>query len=74
MLDPDDVWCFRIAVICPFDVAGNHVLRTLQPLETDDRYRGGLDLIRVDTTLRERVIDLVARHCRLDLFHSRVRE
>src|ERR1700730_3601357 len=71
MLDPDDVRRLRVAVIRPFNVTGNHVLRTLQPLETDHRYRRGFDFTRVDATVRE-LIDLIASDGRLDLLHARL--
>jgi hypothetical protein len=39
----------------PFDVTGNHVLRSLQPFETDHGDRGGLNLAMLYAAVREGV-------------------
>ncbi|WP_342712633.1 hypothetical protein AAFG13_16260 [Bradyrhizobium sp. B124] len=54
VLDPDRRFRAR-PVVGPFDVAGNHVLRALQPLEADNRRSTTLRLAALHAAVRELV-------------------
>jgi hypothetical protein len=53
----------------PLDMAGNHILRALEPLKTNDRDCAALDFAALNTTVCEH-IDLFSRCCRLGSMHD----
>src|SRR5262245_39866890 len=69
MLDPNGVRPFLASVVCPPDVASQHVLGPLQPLKANDGCRSSLRFIRFNAAPRKSV-DLLPGHGRLLGFRS----